>query len=59
MAQDKDLKTPNVPPLRFPGFTDKWKRIKVSELLDFYSTNSLSWDMLNYDGGEIKICTMA
>uniref|UniRef100_UPI003F67F308 restriction endonuclease subunit S n=1 Tax=Duncaniella muris TaxID=2094150 RepID=UPI003F67F308 len=44
----------NVPPLRFPGFTDKWKRIKVSELLDFYSTNSLSWDMLNYDGGEIK-----
>ena len=54
MAQDKDLKTPNVPPLRFPGFTDKWKRIKVSELLDFYSTNSLSWDMLNYDGGEIK-----
>ena len=40
--------------MRFPGFTDKWKRIKVSELLDFYSTNSLSWDMLNYDGGEIK-----
>jgi type I restriction enzyme S subunit len=40
--------------LRFPGFADEWKRIKVSELLDFYSTNSLSWDMLNYDGGEIK-----
>ena len=54
MAQDKDLKTPNVPPLRFPGFSDEWKCVKVSDLLDFYSTNSLSWDMLNYDGGEIK-----
>ena len=54
MAQDKDFKTPNVPPLRFPGFSDEWKRIKVSDLLDFYSTNSLPWDMLNYDGGEIK-----
>ena len=54
MAKDKDLKTPNVPPLRFPGFSDEWKCVKVSDLLDFYSTNSLSWDMLNYDGGEIK-----
>ena len=39
--------------MRFPGFTDEWKRVKVSDLLDFYSTNSLSWDMLNYEGGEI------
>ena len=40
--------------MRFPGFSDEWKCVKVSDLLDFYSTNSLSWDMLNYDGGEIK-----
>ena len=53
MAKDKDLKTPNVPPLRFPGFTDEWQRVKVSDLLDFYSTNSLSWEMLNYEGGDI------
>ena len=52
MAQDKDQKTLNVPPLRFPGFTDEWKRIKVSDLLDFYSTNSLSWEMLNYEDGD-------
>ena len=25
MAQDKDQKTLNVPPLRFPGFTDEWR----------------------------------
>ena len=38
--------------MRFPGFTDEWKRIKVSDLLDFYSTNSLSWEMLNYEDGD-------
>ena len=53
MAQDKGSKNLNVPPLRFPGFTDEWKRVKVSDLLDFYSTNSLSWEMLNYEGGDI------
>ena len=30
MAQDKDPKTLNVPPLRFPGFTDEWKTDKLS-----------------------------
>ena len=39
--------------MRFPGFTDEWKRIKVSDLLDFYSTNSLSWEMLNYEDGNL------
>jgi len=34
MAQDKDLKTPNVPPLRFPGFSDEWKRIPLNQLVD-------------------------
>ena len=32
MAQDKDLKTPNVPPLRFPGFTDEWKKVTLGEI---------------------------
>ena len=40
--------------MRFPGFTDEWERVKVSDLLDFYSTNSLSWEMLNYEDGDIK-----
>ena len=33
MAKDKDLKTPNVPPLRFPGFTDKWKESTIGNVV--------------------------
>lgn len=32
MAQDKDLKTPNIPPLRFPDFTDEWKKVTLGEI---------------------------
>ena len=39
----------NVPPLRFPEFSGEWEKCKVSDLLDFYSTNSLSWEQLEYD----------
>lgn len=38
--------------MRFPEFTGEWKRIKVSDLLDFYSTNSLSWEQLEYEPNE-------
>ncbi|WP_347223128.1 restriction endonuclease subunit S, partial [Bacteroides congonensis] len=38
----------NVPHLRFPEFSGEWEKCKVSELLDFYSTNSLSWEQLEY-----------
>jgi putative type I restriction endonuclease specificity subunit, partial len=34
--------------LRFPEFSGEWEICKVSELLDFYSTNSLSWEQLEY-----------
>ena len=33
MAQDKDQKTLNVPPLRFPGFTDEWKKVTFNEVV--------------------------
>ena len=46
MAIDK--KVLNVPHLRFPEFSEEWEICKVSELLDFYSTNSLSWEQLEY-----------
>ena len=50
MAIDnKDKKVLNVPHLRFPEFTEEWEKCKVSDLLDFYSTNSLSWEQLEYD----------
>ena len=41
-----------VPALRFPEFSGEWKRIRVSDLLDFYSTNSLSWEQLEYESNE-------
>ena len=47
-----------VPPLRFPEFTDEWKTYKVSDVLDFYSTNSLSWDQLEYSDGELPLYHM-
>ena len=34
--------------MRFPEFSGEWDRIKVSDLLEFYTTNSLSWDQLDY-----------
>ena len=42
----------DVPALRFPEFTEEWERIRVSDLLDFYSTNSLSWEQLEYEQNE-------
>ena len=44
----KGSKNLNVPHLRFPEFSEEWEICKVSELLDFYSTNSLSWEQLEY-----------
>ncbi len=43
----------NVPNLRFPEFSGEWDRIKVSDLLEFYPTNSLSWEQLDYSGESI------
>lgn len=35
--------------MRFPEFNGEWEKCKISDLLDFYSTNSLSWECLEYD----------
>ena len=48
MATYKEQNKLNVPHLRFPGFHGEWDKCKVSDLLDFYSTNSLSWEQLEY-----------
>ena len=53
MTQDKTNKVSNVPPLRFPEFSGEWDRIRGSDLLDFYTTNSLSWDQLEYENTNI------
>ena len=48
MAINKEQNKLNVPHLRFPEFHGEWEKCKVSDILDFYSTNSLSWDQLEY-----------
>ncbi len=48
MANNSNKNKCNVPHLRFPEFSGEWEKCKVSELLDFYSTNSLSWEQLEY-----------
>ena len=41
--------------MRFLQFTDEWSKFAVSELLNTYPTNSLSWDKLSYiEKSEIK-----
>ena len=49
MTDNNENKVLNVPHLRFPEFGGEWEKCKVSDLLDFYSTNSLSWEQLEYD----------
>lgn len=48
MTDNNENKVLNVPHLRFPKFSGEWEICKVSELLYFYSTNSLSWEQLEY-----------
>ena len=31
-----------------------WEKIRVGDFMDFYSTNSLSWEQLDYKQGELK-----
>ena len=53
MAQDKDQKTLNVPPLRFPGFTDEWKKCLVSDYGDIVTGTTPSTNQEeNYSNGE-------
>ena len=54
MTDNNENKVLNVPHLRFPEFSGEWKKVNVSKLLDFYSTNSLSWEQLDYNNGKIK-----
>ena len=53
MADNKQNTNPNVPNLRFPEFSEDWVQYKCSDLLEFYSTNSLSWEQLDYDNNDL------
>ena len=54
MTINNEHKKLNVPNLRFPEFQGEWEKCNVSDLLDFYSTNSLSWDKLEYGTTNIQ-----
>ena len=54
MTTNNEHKNIKVPNLRFPEFQGEWEKYKVSDLLDFYSTNSLSWDKLEYGTDAIQ-----
>lgn len=43
-----------VPELRFPGFNDEWKKVKLGDIFEFYPTNSFSRSKLNYNNGTVK-----
>ena len=51
MAQDKHLKTPNVPPLRFPGFTDEWKKTTLGNNCEIQMCKRILAQQTNPDDG--------
>ena len=53
MATNNNNKILNVPNLRFPEFSEDWVQYNCSDLLEFYSTNSLSWELLDYENSEL------
>ena len=54
MAQDKDLKTPNVPPLRFPGFTDDWVEMTIQNLATVLGGGTPDTTNKSYWNGNIQ-----
>ncbi len=52
-SMKKRNKNSNVPNLRFPEFQGEWEIYKVSDFLEFFTTNSLSWDQLEYGSENI------
>ena len=52
MSEKTIKKIPNVPNLRFPGFTDCWLKRRFFEIADFYKGTGISKDQLSSDGKE-------
>ena len=40
--------------MRFPEFDGEWEICKISDVLEFFPTNSLSWDQLEYETDNIN-----
>lgn len=57
MSENNEIKEPlnknnKVPKLRFKGFEEDWILVNFYNHFTYFSTNSLSWDELNYNSGD-------
>lgn len=57
MSENNEIKEPlnknnKVPKLRFKGFEEDWIEVNFYNHFTYFSTNSLSWDELNYNSGD-------
>lgn len=52
--QDTKKKNPNVPNLRFSGFTEEWQTESANSLFEVIPNNTISRDGLNYESGTWK-----
>ena len=57
MSENNEIKEPlnknyKVPKLRFKGFEEDWIVVNFYNHFTYFSTNSLSWDELNYNYGD-------
>lgn len=57
MSENNEIKEPlnknnKVPKLRFKGFEEDWIIVNFYNHFTYFSTNSLSWDELNYNSGD-------
>ena len=57
MSENNEIKEPlnknnKVPKLRFKGFEEDWIVVNFYNHFTYFSTNSLSWDELNYNSGD-------
>ena len=50
MAENKQNKRPNVPPLRFPEFTEPWERKKLNEIAIFSKGSGISKEQRSNTG---------
>ena len=52
---EKKNQVPKYPPLRFPEFTDEWKKVKLGEVLSFEVGYPFSSDAFNEEGNGVRL----
>ena len=52
MANNNQHTKPNVPPLRFPGFSDEWETYSINEISNIVKGSGISKEQLSKEGEE-------